>query len=176
MICLARSQQCVGHDMSQSESTDQGSGRSENDHDYGGLDPRTKNSAASGVSAARKAELSAMNAPLHILDALGIDVPHRDFNPEDATEYPTTQHFSEKSVHLFQNVREAMETGFGDFGPIDDEEDDDDVLWTVVDLTEESVTLTVVGDWGMRRNVPFENFEDNYDPVVLTNGRPQWGY
>ena len=51
-----------------------------------------------------------------------------------------------------------------------------DVTWTVVDLTDGTVTLTVVGEWSKRRNVPFETFPDTYEPLTLTDGEPSWGH
>jgi len=64
---------------------------------------------------------------------------------------------------------------FGDFGAIESD-DEDDVIWTVVSLADETVTLTVVGDWSRRREVPFEEFAKQYNPLYLTNGEPRWGY
>lgn len=141
------------------------------------LDPRTESKASHGVAASRKAELSKYEAPLSALDAHGIEVPHRTFKPEEATEYPTDQHFDDgATVHLFQDVREQSNSdeAFGDFGAAED--DTDDVVWTVVDLTDGTVTLTVVGDWGKRREVAFEGFLDDYEPLFLTNGAPRYGY
>lgn len=161
------------------------------------LSEREQGKADYGVSARRKAQLSSYDAPLHVLAANGIEVPHRDFNPEDAQEYPTTQELpdvedsqgessarndsSEKNregsrVHLHQDVREQSEDVFGDFGSA--EEDTDDIVWTVVDLTDGSVTITVVGDWTKRRDVPVEEFADEYEPLTADTERyvPVFGY
>jgi len=170
-----------------------------NDIEYDGLDPRTKGSADRGVSAARKIELSEMDAPLHVLEQLGIEVesshsedsatetsrsevpevPHRAFNPKGSSEYPTSQELDDgRRIHLFQDVRESMESTFGDFGSVDDD-DEDDVVWTVVDLTDGTVTLKVVGQWGKSRDVPFEDFADNYDPITVETAHgevPRYGY
>lgn len=139
------------------------------------LDSRTAGAAKQGVSAARKIELASYGAPLHVLQQYGIEVPHRTFNPEGSYTYPTTQTFDDGTkVHLHQNVREQNDGAFGSFGAAKD--DAEDVTWTVVDLCDGSVTITVVGDWSKRRNVPFEDFPDEYEPIYLTNGEPQWGY
>lgn len=161
-----------------------------------GIDPKTQSKSTYGCSIERKQMLVECDAPLHVLDALGVEVPHREFNPEDAYEYPTTVEFedsqdessqsssSENSneldgtrVHLHQDVRETSDDEFGDFGAA--EEDTDDVVWTVVDLMDETVTLTVVGEWSKRRHVPFEDFTDEYEPITCTTpvGEvPQFGY
>ncbi len=138
------------------------------------LDPKVQSKADYGVSAKRKAMLSQCAAPLHVLDAKGVEVPHREYNPEDATEYPHTVECDGVTVHLHQNVKESSEDVFGDFGAAD--EDTDDVTWTVVDLTDGTVTLTVVGDWSTKREVPFEDFDENYEPIYLSDGQPRWGY
>jgi hypothetical protein len=145
-----------------------------NTNAFDDIDPKTESKSSYGVSAARKAQLSSYDAPLHVLDAKGIDVPHREFHPEDATEYPTTITCGDTRVSLHQDVKEQSTDAFGDFGAAAD--DTDDITWTVVDLTDGTVTLTVVGDWGNRREVPVEEFADQYTPITTTNGVPQFGY
>jgi len=139
------------------------------------IDPKTRSKAENGVDASRKVMLCECGAPFHVLDSLGVEVPHRDYNPEDAYEYPTTVELGDTRVHLHQDVREDSEDDFGNFGAI--EEDTEDVIWTVVDLTDETVTLTVVGDWSKRRHVPFEDFTDEYEPITCTVpvGTDEWG-
>jgi hypothetical protein len=133
-----------------------------------------------GPSASRKAVLSACQAPLHVLNSLGVDVPHREFidDPSDCKEFPTTAIVDDGTrVHLHQDVREQSTAAFGDFGAAHD--DDTEVIWTVVDLTDETVTLTVVGDWSRRRNVPFSEFSEEYEPLYLEDGQqkvPRFGY
>jgi hypothetical protein len=117
--------------------------------------------------------------PPHVLDAVGFNVPGQVFNPENAREYPTTKECTSESsesvkVHLHQDVREDMDDSFGDFGAVS--EDADDVVWTVVDLTEGTVTLTVVGEWGKRRNVEYSEFAEDYEPITVENGVPRFGY
>lgn len=144
--------------------------------DYG-IDKRTANGAKQGVSASRKIELSKMDAPLSLLDQLGIDVPHRDFSPEDAQEFPTSREIDGTLVHLFQDVREASDDdGFGDLGAVED--DDDDVIWTVTDLSGDTIVMKVVGEWS-KREVPVEEFADEYEPITLSTERgeiPRLGY
>lgn len=143
------------------------------------LDPRTDSQADHGVSASRKAELAAMDGPLQVLDQLGIDVPHKTFTPEDEHEFPTTLVADDNTrVSLFQDVRESFDDdSFGDMGLSEDE--DDDVIWTVVDLSDGTVNLTVVGDWGKRREVPIEDFAANYEPITVETAQgtvPRLGY
>lgn len=131
-----------------------------------------------GPSAKRKVELQQMEAPLHVLQQLHINVPHRDFNPENARDYPTTKELPDGSlVHLHQDVVESHDDDFGVFGPAEGE-DSEDVVWTVVDLVDD-VTITVVGDWGKRRNAPFDEFAQEYEPIYVNTdcGKvPQFGY
>lgn len=138
------------------------------------LDTRTVGNTADGL-AKRRAKVAQYRGPAHRLDALGVDVP-REFHPEDAHEYPTTKVCESGDntvrVHLHQDVKEAHDD---EFGAIDAFGDVDDVIWTVVDLIE-TVDLTVVGDWGKRRSVPFDEFAENYEPLYLADGQPAWGY
>lgn len=142
------------------------------------IDPKTESNATNGVSARRKAWLTDCAVPYSTLQANGVDVPHREYadGPEDVRDYPTTVTFDDGSrVHLHQDVREVSEDdAFGDFAAVD--EDTEDVVWTVVDLCDGTVTLTVVGDWGQRRDVPVEAFPDEYEPLHLADGQPRWGY
>jgi len=146
------------------------------------LDPRTASQADHGISARRKYELAQMDAPLQYLDQLGIEVPHKDFNPDNARQFPTSVTFENgTTVSLFQDVREAMDDSFGDMGLSDEE--NETVIWTVVSLANETVQITVVGDWGRRREVPFEDFADSYEPITVlvdrdghTQSVPRLGY
>jgi hypothetical protein len=160
------------------------------------IDPKTESKADHGVSASRKVRLTSYEAPLFALAAHGIEVPHRDFDPEGSFEYPTTVHIWDGpdgwqtidptpyfdhtalgevvTVHLHQDVREDMDDEFGVFGSLED--DDEDVVWTVVGLDDGTVNLTVVGDWGRRREVPYAEFAEDYEPLHLTDGQPRWGY
>jgi len=146
------------------------------------LDPRTESQSDSGVSARRKVQLSHYEASLSTLAAHGVEVPHRDFSPEDAQAFPGTVVCPDDSddttrVHLFQDVREIVEDSFGDFGAAG--EDTNTVVWTVVGLDNGTVNLTVVGDWGRRRDVPVENFAEAYDPITVETGQgpaPRYGY
>lgn len=150
------------------------------------LDERTRGKATSGPHARRKITLSNYETPVQLLDqAPGFDIAHRTFTPEAEYEYPTTVSIDDGDetvrVHLFQDVRESTDEIFGDFGAAED--DKDDVVWTVVDLCDETVNLTVVGDWGKRREVPFETFADEYDPITVTVNTatgtrevPRYGY
>jgi len=131
-----------------------------------------------GVAAKRKQNLKKYDAPLHVLDKEGIDVPHRDFSPEDEYEFPTTVCIDGTRVSLFQDVREDMDDSFGDFGSIEDE-DDEDVVWTVSDLSDGTVNLMVVGSWSKRREVDYETFAQNYSPVTVETAQgeiPKLGY
>jgi hypothetical protein len=136
--------------------------------------------------------------PAHVLDAVGFNVPGQVFNPENAREYPTTKECTSDNeassdeastnssstmtsengesvrVHLHQDVREDMDDSFGDFGAVC--EDTDDVVWTVVDLTDGTVTLTVVGEWRKRREVQYSDFAEDYEPITVENGVPRFGY
>lgn len=129
-----------------------------------------------GPSTKRLLNLKEYDAPLSLLDKHGIDVPHRDFSPEDAFEYPTTAHIGETTVHLFQDVVEDMDDTFGDLRGMDD---DDDVVWTVSDLSDGTVNLMVVGEWSKRREVAYDDFAREYEPVTVETGQgeiPRWGY
>lgn len=139
-----------------------------------GIDPKTESKADYGPSAQRKAALQQATAPMHVLDAHGVDVPGQEFHPEDHREYPTTAEIDGVRVHLHQDVKERDDgvDAFGDFGAAED----DDVIWTVVDLTDETVTLKVVGEWSKSREVPFGEFAEEYEPLHLSDGQPQWGY
>jgi len=142
------------------------------------LGERISGKADRGVSASRKAQLTSYEAPYAALDELGVEIPHREFNTDAIREYPTTVALDGGGgplrVSLHQDVRERNDDVFGDFGAAD--EDVEDVTWTVVDLTEETVTLTVVGEWSRRRNVEYTEFPKNYTPLYLSNGEPKWGY
>jgi len=140
------------------------------------IDPRTESKAEYGVAASRKVELSNYGAPLCTLDAHGIDIPHRDFSPDQATAFPSTHTFNDgTTVNLFQDVKEVddEDEAFGDFGAADD--DVEDVIWTITSLEGDSIVMKVVGDWS-RREVPKDEFTDNYEPLWLDNGAPQIGY
>lgn len=142
------------------------------------LDPAIKGKADYGASAARKAMLSRIPVPNHLLATIGIEVPHREYldNAEDRVERITTLRLNGMKVHLHQDVREAddEEDAFGSFGAAED--DVDDVVWTVVGLDDGRVELTVVGEWSKRRSVPYEEFADEYEPLTLADGQPKWGY
>lgn len=130
-----------------------------------------------GPSAKRRLNLKEYDAPLWVLDKLGVDVPHRDFSPEDAFEYPTTVTIDGTTVSLFQDVKEDMDDVFGDLGSAED--DEDDVVWTVSDLSDGTVNLMVVGEWSTRREVPYEEFANNYKPLTVTTDKgkiPKLGY
>jgi len=145
------------------------------------LDERTRGTADRGVEADRKAWLTDCTATYETLDAAGIDIPHRNYaDSEDIREFPTTLTCPDGTrVHLHQDVREVTDDEFGAFGP--NVEDLDDVIWTVVDLSDEAVTLTVVGDWGKRRTVEAKAFSDEYEPITVDvsgvdHPVPRWGY
>jgi hypothetical protein len=147
------------------------------------LDPKTESKADYGVPASRKARLAKARVPLSTLDHLGVDVPHVDFNPEDGFEYPGHVRLPDDTrVALHQNVREVSDDdGFGNLGGVttEDEDDEDDIVWTVVSLADETVTVTVVGDWGRRRDIPFEEFPDEYKPLTVETDRGEeavYGY
>jgi len=130
-----------------------------------------------GPSAKRRLNLKKYDAPLHVLDNLGVDIPHRDFSPEDAFEYPTSVVIDGTRVSLFQDVKEDMGSAFGDLGSAEDEEDD--VVWTVSDLSDGTVNLMVVGEWSQRREVDYETFADEYEPVTVETAQgavPRLGY
>lgn len=144
------------------------------------LDERTKGGADRGVAAKRKVRLCSYDATYEVLDAHGVDIPHREYaDSEDMHEYPTTVTLDDgTTVSLFQDVVETADA-FGDFGTADD--DVEDVTWTVVDLMAETVTLKVVGDWGKSREVPFETFANEYEPVTVDvsgvdHAVPRFGY
>lgn len=140
------------------------------------LDPKLKGKADYGASAARKAMLSRIPVPNHLLAKIGIEVPHREYldDAEDRVPRTTTVELGDEKVHLHQDVREADDDAFGSFGAAED--DVDDVVWTVVGLDNGVVDLTVVGEWSKRRSVPYDEFADEYEPIYLTDGQPQWGY
>jgi hypothetical protein len=140
------------------------------------LDPRLKGKADYGCPAARKIMLSNTAVPNHVLAAAGVEIPHREYidSPDDAIEYPTTLRDGDSVVHLHQDVRERSDDAFGSFGSAD--EDTDDVTWTVVGLDDGTVDITVVGDWSKRRSIAHEEFFDEYEPLTLNDGQPQWGY
>jgi len=150
--------------------------------DQHGIDKRTKNAAQNGISAERRAMLQKAKGPMHMLAAKGVEMEGQTFldSADDAIHIPTTKHLENSqgetvSVHLHQDVRESMDDQFGNFGSID-EDSGSDVVWTVVGLDNGTVDLTVVGDWSKRRSVEYSEFADNYEPLHLTNGEPQWGY
>jgi len=137
----------------------------------------TKSLNNGGPSAKRRLNLKEYDAPLWVLDKIGVDIPHRDFSPEDAFEYPTSITIDGTRVSLFQDVKEDMNDAFGDLGSAEDE--DDDVVWTVSDLSDETVNLMVVGEWSTRREVDFETFADEYEPVTVETDHgkiPRLGY
>jgi len=145
------------------------------------LGERMEGKADRGVSARRKATLASYEAPYAALDKLGVEIPHRQFNTDAIREYPTTVTLDDEDgplrVSLHQDVRERDDEVFGDFGTA--EEDVADVTWTVVDLTEETVTLKVVGEWQKRREVPFSDFPAEYEPITCAmpyTAIPRWGY
>jgi len=142
------------------------------------LDPKLKGKADYGASAARKAMLSRIPVPNHLLAKIGIDVPHREYldDADDRVPRKTTLRCDDGTrVHLHQDVREADdEDTFGSFGAAED--DVDDVVWTVVNLDDGTVTMKVVGEWQKKREPTYEEFADEYEPLYLTDGQPQWGY
>jgi hypothetical protein len=115
--------------------------------------------------------------PEHVLDAEGYPTRH-EFNPEDAHTYPTTKELpSGEKIHLHQDVRELDDDDdFGDFGAVEGEVNEEETIWTIVDLLDGTATITVVGDWSQRRDVPFEELTEKYEPLTLTDGQPSWGY
>jgi len=145
-----------------------------------GLDPKTKSRASNGVAAWRKYDLVETEVPYSRLAVMGVEIPHREYNPDEQRQFPTTVTCTgddeSVTVHLFQDVREDFEDTFGSFGDLDDAED---VIWTVTDLTDGTVNLVVVGDWGKRREVEYDEFADNYDPLTVETGQgesPKFGY
>lgn len=130
-----------------------------------------------GASAARKAMLSRIPVPNHLLATIGVEVPHRTYldDADDRVPRTTTVDLGDTRVHLHQDVRETSdEDAFGSFGAAED--DVDDVVWTVVGLDDGVVDLTVVGEWSRRRHVKYEEFADEYEPLTLADGQPKWGY
>jgi hypothetical protein len=156
------------------------------------LDPKTKSKSDYGVSAKRKAELAAYEAPLSVLADHGIEVPHREFTPEDSRAYPTSVTIDGVTVHLHQKVRESHEDESATFGSFEDVGDDDPVEWTVVDLAGDTVELVATPqsddpldeldaeemepNWRERREVEKANFAVNYEPLYLADGQPLWSY
>lgn len=141
------------------------------------LDPKLKGKSTYGASAARKSLLSSIPVPNHLLASVGVAVPHRTYLDDAADRVPrrTTLRCDDgTTVHLHQDVRESDDDAFGSFGAAED--DTDDVVWTVVGLDDGTVDLTVVGDWGKRRSVPYDEFADEYEPLWLEDGQPKWGY
>lgn len=142
------------------------------------LHDNLKGRADNGASAARKAMLSRIPVPNHLLAKIGIEVPHREYldNAEDRVERITTLSLNGMKVHLHQDVREAddEEDAFGSFGAAED--DVDDVVWTVVNLDDGTVTMKVVGEWQKKRDPTYEEFADEYEPLTLADGQPKWGY
>ena len=150
------------------------------------IDAKTQSKADYGVSAERKIMLSNTTVPLHVLAAHGIEIPHREYidSPDDAIQRNTTVRCESSDgetvrVHLHQDVREDMDDSFGDFGAVDT--DDTDVVWTVVNLDNGTVTMKVVGEWQRKREVDYETFADNYEPIYVTDSAvdhpvPQFGY
>jgi len=143
----------------------------------------TDNLHNGGPSIKRRLNLKECDAPLSLLDKLGVDIPHREFNPDDAFEYPTTVLCESENntvrVSLFQDVKEDMDDSFGDFGAVAEDEEDDDVVWTVSDLTDGTVNLMVVGSWSKRREVDYETFAENYETVTVETSQgeiPKLGY
>jgi len=150
--------------------------------DERGIDPQTANYAKRSEGLAkRKAMLSECKGPMHVLDSLGVDIPGRSFidDPSEAVAFPSTKHCEAPTgdkitINLFQDVRESASDTFGDFGNA--QEDVEDVVWTVSDLSGDTVNLMVVGSWGKRREVPDEEFAEQYDPIYLESGVPKLGY
>lgn len=140
------------------------------------VDPKTESQADYGFDARQNARLQQAAAPMHVLDAHGVEVKE-SFNPENEREFPTTVWVDGTAVHLHQKVHEHPESdSFGAFGDMDDGEDDV-TEWTVVDLSDGEVTLTNVGGWDRRRTLSHEKFSNGpYEPVLLTDGTPRWGY
>jgi len=141
------------------------------------LSPKLKGKANYGASASRKAMLSRIPVPNHLLATIGIEVPHREYldDAEDRVPRTTTVDLGGEKVHLHQDVREADDgDAFGSFGAAED--DVDDVVWTVVNLDDGTVTMKVVGEWQKKREPTYEEFADEYEPIYLTDGQPQWGY
>jgi len=148
---------------------------------FSDIDKKSLNNG--GPSAKRRINLKKYDAPLHVLDKLGVDIPHREYHPEDSFEYPTTVVCESENntarVSLFQDVKEDMDDSFGDFGAVAEDEEDDDVVWTVSDLTDGTVSLMVVGEWSKRREIEYSTFAENYEPVTVTTPHgevPQLGY
>jgi hypothetical protein len=132
------------------------------------------NTTKQGPDAERKARLTNVEVPYHLLAAHGIDVPGQTYHPERIEAEPTTITLpSGEMLHLHQDVREVDDEEFGDFGAIDTS--DEDVIWTVVGLKDD-IELTVVGDWSKRRYVTPEEFVEDYEPCYLADGQPRWGY
>jgi len=147
--------------------------------EYGGAfaDIIERTSRGHGPDAERKAMLSNCQAPLHVLNSLGVEVPHHEYADSQANfhAFPHSRTLPNgDNVHLHQDVRELTDDGFGDFGSTDVTEED--IVWTVTSLTDETVTLKVVGDWGKARHVPVEEFSEDYEPLCLPDGQPRWGY
>jgi hypothetical protein len=141
------------------------------------ISQQLRNGASQGLPAKRKIKLSKMDASLSLLDQLGIDVPHRDFSPEDAEAFPTSRTLDGgTTIHLFQDVRESDDTAFGDFGASEDS--DDETVWTITNLNDDEIVMKVVGEWS-KRTVPVEDFEDEYEPITVETIRgeePRYGY
>lgn len=145
------------------------------------LEPSLKGKADYGASAARKAMLSRIPVPNHVLAAIGIEVPHREYldDAEDRVLRKTTVDLGDEKVHLHQDVRETDDDdAFGSFGAAED--DVDDVVWTVVNLDGGTVTMKVVGEWRKKREPTYAEFADEYEPIYCTTQSgekvPRYGY
>lgn len=144
-----------------------------------GLTDGEASQATYSVDAERKAMLTNCNAPYHVLKAHGVEVPHREYNPENAHEMRTTRHFDNgTTINLYQNVKETTTNHFGDFGAAEDD-DDEKEGWSVHDLyygeDGDEILLKIPGPW-TRRVVTVEEFKANYEPLWLADGAPERGY
>jgi len=145
-------------------------------------DQEKQNEAFAKMSAARKAALTELSAPHHVVQANGLDLPHRPLHTGETYETAHTavcgSGTDKVRVHYCQDVREDFPDAFGSFGAADDTEDD--VVWTAFDVGNDSVMMKVVGDWKDRREISHEEFARNYDPIVLETSEgeeiPQFGY
>jgi hypothetical protein len=143
-----------------------------------GLTDGEASQATYGADAARKAMLSNCHAPHHVLQAHGVKVEHKTYNPEDAREMQTTRHFDDgTTINLYQNVKETTTNHFGDFGAA--ETDDEKEGWSVHDLyygeDGDKILLKIPGPW-TRRVVTVEEFKASYEPLWLADGAPERGY
>lgn len=134
------------------------------------------NQAFAKMSAKRKAKLAKYEAPLHLLKQKGVEAPHRTFNPEGERPKTASVRLDDGTVvNYCQDVREDFSDAFGSFGAVDDEEDE--TIWTVfdIDMTENVIMMKVVGEWQQKREVPFDEFGRNYEPIFC-DGAARFGY